>query len=131
MAASRKPTPAEVLDAFLTGRDLPGEKKERKKPRHIESEIQQQCVQWFRAQYARLSLNLFAVGNGGARNAREAAIMKGEGVTAGVSDLILLAPSAAGDFHGLCIEMKTTEKGSRQRDKQADWQQAVERTGCF
>ncbi len=128
MAASRKPTPAEVLDAFLTGRDLPGE-KQRKKPSHVESEIQQQCVQWFRLQYASLALNLFAVGNGGARGAREAAIMKGEGVTAGVADLLLLAPSAAGDFHGLCIEMKTKEKGSRQRDNQAEWQRAVERTG--
>ena len=55
--------------------------------------------------------------------------MKGEGVTAGVADLLLLAPSAAGDFHGLCIEMKTTEKDSRQRDTQKAWQAAVERTG--
>ena len=33
---------------------------------------------------------LFAMPNGGSRNAREAAIMKGEGVTVGVADVIFL-----------------------------------------
>ena len=53
--------------------------------------------------------------------------MKGEGVTAGVSDLILLCPNS--QFHGLCIEMKTTSKGSAQRDSQKAWEAAVSAQG--
>ena len=79
--------------------------------RHIESQIQKNCVTWFRLQYPKIGRLLFAVPNGGARNAKEAAIMKGEGVTAGVADLILLYPS--GGFHSLCIEFKTPSKSSR------------------
>lgn len=127
MTARKKPTPYEVMQEFLQGRRPAG--KEKAAPRHLESQLQQQCVAWFRLQYRKLELNLFAVGNGGRRGKTEAKIMKGEGVTAGVADLLLLAPSAAGDFHGLCIEMKTTEKDSRQRDTQKAWQAAVERTG--
>lgn len=122
---TKKPTPYEVMQAFLNGEAPKG----RSRPRHEESKLQQACVQWFRIQYTQLARNLFAVGNGGAREAREAKIMKGEGVTAGVADLLLLAPSASGEFHGLCIEMKTTAKGSRQSDAQKEWQQAVEKTG--
>lgn len=57
----------------------------RKKSRHIESQIQQSCVKWFRLQFPEIGLLLFAVPNGGARNKREAGILKGEGVTAGGS----------------------------------------------
>lgn len=81
----------------------------RKKSRHIESQIQQSCVKWFRLQFPEIGLLLFAVPNGGARNKREAGILKGEGVTAGVVDMILLKPS--GGFASLCIEFKTEEKG--------------------
>lgn len=49
--------------------------------RHIESQIQKDCVTWFRLQYPKIGRLLFAVPNGGARNAKEAAIMKGEGLT--------------------------------------------------
>lgn len=48
------------------------------------------CVGWFRLQYPAVGKLLFAVPNGGARSRTEAAIMKAEGVTAGVTDLILL-----------------------------------------
>lgn len=70
---------------------------------------------------------IFAVPNGGARSKIEAAIMRGEGVTAGVSDLILLV--ARGGFNGLCIEMKTESRGSRQSDDQKAWQALVEAQG--
>ena len=63
--------------------------------------------------------------NGGYRNAREAAIMKAEGVTAGVSDALLLVPR--GDFHGLCIEFKTAT--GRQSDHQKQWQADAEKQG--
>ena len=51
--------------------------------------------------------------------------MKGEGVTAGVSDLILLVPSK--DHHALCIEMKT-DKG-KQTELQKSWQELAEKHG--
>lgn len=95
---------------------------------HIESHIQQECVKWFRLQYSKLTLNLFAVGNGGARSRIEAAIMNGEGVTAGVADLLLLV--ARHGYHGLCIEMKT--KSGKQTPRQKAWQEAVTAQGyCY
>lgn len=93
--------------------------------RHEESNIQQSCVTWFRLQYPSLSVNLFAVPNGGARRRIESAIMKAEGVTAGVSDLILLYASHG--FHALCVEMKTAK--GRQQLTQKKWQEAVEASG--
>lgn len=47
---------------------------------------------------------LFHIGNGGFRNAREAAKLKRMGVTAGVADLMLAIP--AHGFAGLWIELK-------------------------
>ena len=70
---------------------------------------------------------LFAVPNGGGRSRIESAIMKGEGVTAGVADLILL--EAHGGFGSLCIEMKTRDKASKQRPSQKAWQEAAEKAG--
>jgi len=93
--------------------------------RHIESDIQKNCVNWFRLQFPSIGRLLFAVPNGGSRNKREAGIMKGEGVTAGVSDVILLYPS--GGFHSLCVEFKT-EKG-RQQPSQKEWQGLAEKAG--
>lgn len=96
-------------------------------PRHIESRIQIQCVSWFRLQYPQFRMLLFACPNGGARSAVEAKIMKAEGVTAGVSDLILLLPR--GGYNSLCIEMKTDCRTSRQSDSQKAWQAAAEAVG--
>lgn len=101
--------------------------KARKKPRHEESKIQQSCVRWFRMQFPDIALLLFAVPNGGARNKREAGILKGEGVTAGVADIILLKPS--GGFASLCVEFKTEDKGSNQRETQKRWQEVAETAG--
>lgn len=93
--------------------------------RHAESNIQRQCVKWFWLQYPQFAKLLFAVGNGGARSKIEAAIMNGEGVTAGVSDLILLL--GRGGHNALCIEMKS-EKGAL-RPTQREWRDLVERYG--
>jgi hypothetical protein len=83
---------------------------------HEESKIQQACIKWFRLQHP--DYILFAIPNGGRRGKAEAAIMKGEGVLAGVADLFLAMPS--GRHHGLFIEMKT-EIG-RQSPAQADFE---------
>ena len=93
--------------------------------RHVESNTQIACVRWFRYQYQHLERLLFAIPNGGARNAVTGAILKAEGVVPGVADLLLLVPS--GPYHGLCIEMKTKE--GRQSDSQKEWEQAVTSQG--
>lgn len=94
-------------------------------PRHIESQLQRACVQWFGLQFPDIRPLFFAVPNGGTRRRIEAAMMKAEGITAGVADIVMLYPNNA--YHGLCIEFKT-EKG-RQSDAQKLFQQKVERAG--
>ena len=105
--------------------------------RHAESEIQQACVAWFRWQYPMYAKLLFAVPNGGGRSKVEAQIMSGEGVVAGVADMLLLVPTQR--YHGLCIEYKRTAiryvDGKRyvlktyQSPAQKEWQKAVEAVG--
>lgn len=92
---------------------------------HKESELQRKCFQYFHIAHPKMARLFFAVPNGGYRNQREAAIMKAEGVTAGVADALLLVPR--GDFHGLCIEFKT-ETG-RQSEYQKKWQADAETQG--
>lgn len=82
-------------------------------------------MRWFRYRYPAYAPLLFAVPNGGARNAVTASILKAEGVVAGVADLLLLVPS--GGWHGLAIEMKTPT--GRQSESQRAWQRAVEGQG--
>ncbi len=91
-----------------------------RKPQHIESQIQRQMVQWFRLQYPRYILA--AIPNGGRRNALEAKIMKGEGVLAGFSDIIIIA-----DRNVFFVEVKT--KAGRQSKRQKKFQADVERLG--
>lgn len=99
----------------------------KRKTEHTESNLQRQCVTWFRLQYPSDALMLFAVPNGGGRSAIEASIMKAEGVTSGVADLLLL--EARGGWGCLCLEMKTKKKGSKQSPSQKAWQTAAERAG--
>ena len=93
----------------------------RKRPTDEEHRIQCECVRWFSLQYPRLHGRLFAVPNGGRRDATTAAKLKAEGVVAGVADLILLKSNR--DYGALLIEMKT-RKG-RQRDSQKQWENTV------
>ncbi|MBR6806127.1 MAG: VRR-NUC domain-containing protein [Bacteroidaceae bacterium] len=96
-------------------------KQSRKRPSDEEHRIQCTCVQYFNLQYPHLRGRLFAVPNGGRRDAVTAAKLKAEGVVAGVSDLILLKSNR--DYGALLIEMKN-HKG-RQRDSQKAWQNIV------
>lgn len=100
--------------------------------RSVESNIQINCVKWFRNLSPwRLDEDVqrmfFSVPNGGKRSAVTASIMKAEGVMAGVSDLLLLVPRNG--YNGLCIEMKTLDKKSHQSDHQKDWQRSAEKMG--
>lgn len=101
--------------------------KQRKSHTDKEHQLQVECVSWFRLQYPHLAHALFAVPNGGRRDATTGAKLKAEGALAGVSDLILLHPS---DKHcALLIEMKT-KKGA-QSDKQKEWQAKITSRGEY
>ncbi|MHB0965522.1 MAG: VRR-NUC domain-containing protein [Bellilinea sp.] len=69
----------------------------------IQAAFVQQC-RWNEQKYPPLKL-LFAIPNGGARNAVTGAMLKKEGVLKGILDLFLPWPS--GGYHGLFIEIKT------------------------
>lgn len=88
-----------------------------------ESRLQQACIKWVRYQYP--DLIIYAIPNGGKRNAVTGAILKAEGVLAGVADLFVA--KATKDYHGLYIEMKTAK--GRQADSQRAFEEAVTREG--
>lgn len=85
------------------------QKKNKGKVADSEHDLQVACVNWFRLTYRDIRDMLFAIPNGGWRNATTAAKLKAEGVLAGVPDLFLAIPS--GEFHGLWIEMKNGKAG--------------------
>jgi hypothetical protein len=91
-----------------------------------EHQLQVQCVTWFRRQYSGYAKLLFAVPNGGQRNAIVARKLKLEGVVAGVADLMLAIPNTT--FHGFVIEMKNGKKGTQSK-LQKEWQRLVEKQG--
>ncbi len=66
-----------------------------------EDRLQSQCVRWFRLQHP--NHVLFAIPNGGNRNAITGALLKKTGTLAGVADLFLMHASLN---NGLFIEMK-------------------------
>ena len=86
-----------------------------------EHDLQVACVRWFRYQYQKYARLMFAIPNGGQRNAVVAAKLKAEGVQAGVPDLFLAVPR--GDRHGLWIEMKNGKAG-----RLSDAQKAIHET---
>ena len=121
-----KITNAISRDAYLELLELQEERErtdpgKKRKATFLESKLQQRCVAWFRAQSPDDAPLLVAVPNAARRNVRTGAIMKREGLTAGVADLILL--EARGQYGALCIEMKTTDRASRQRKSQKEWQE--------
>ena len=94
--------------------------------RQEEHRIQCAIVKWFYYAYPQYRGGLFfAVPNGGHRNIQTAARLKAEGVTAGVSDLMMLIPRHG--YHALCVEVKT--QVGRQSEKQRAWEAKVEAQG--
>lgn len=99
----------------------------RKKPSDEEHRIQCSCVRWFNLKYRKLKGRLFAVPNGGKRDALTGAKLKAEGVVAGVADLILLKSNR---FYGaLLVEMKT--KIGKQSKSQIDWEKNITLQGEY
>lgn len=95
------------------------------KPNTISEGMEQQnLIKWWAFQFPEWDLLLFHIPNGGLRNKRNAAILKRQGVKAGVADLFLAFPSRG--YAGLFIEMKRAD-GGIQSEAQKDFQDAVEK----
>jgi hypothetical protein len=98
-----------------------------------ESQLQQQCVYWFRVQYQQYAMLLTHPINEGSdhtsQDRRRQAIHKAEGTVAGVPDLLLFMPAVydGTTSFGLGIEMKTPT--GRQSQEQKDYQQMFESAG--
>ena len=99
----------------------------RRPPNDEEHEIQCSCVRWFALKYPHYRGLLFAVPNGGRRDAVTGAKLKDEGVLAGVSDLIFLKRNRR--YCGLLIEMKRPK--GRQSESQKEWEQIINSFGEF
>ena len=96
-------------------------KKIRKPQGNEEHCIQCECVRWFSEHHPELKGRLFAVPNGGRRDAVTASRLKDEGVVAGVADLMLMVTNHY--YCALLVEMKT-EKG-RQSESQKEWERII------
>lgn len=97
--------------------------------KHPEHQLQAACFQWFNLQYPEFRGLLFAVPNGGGRSRIEAALLKAEGVVAGVADMLLLVPSMG--YAGLCIEFKAATKTARQSEAQKNWERLINKHGAY
>lgn len=106
--AKGTPTPPAPLRAHTA-------QKTRKTIRHDEDDLQAAIVRFFAYQYPEYAGLLFAVPNGGSRNAREGGRLKQGGVVSGVADLVLLVPRP----HILLLEVKV--KGGKLSDAQKAW----------
>lgn len=99
------------------------------KPHLSEAEEQCKLMSWanhcaYTGIYPELAL-LFAIPNGGKRNAAEAAHLKRQGVKAGVPDLCLAVPR--GEYHGLYIELKVGK--NKPTDNQLGWLRLLRQYG--
>lgn len=93
--------------------------------RNTEHETQVRCLRWFSYAFPTLKDLIFAVPNGGLRDAETVRTLKDEGQKNGVSDLILLKRTPR--YGALCIEMKT--RSGRQRPEQKAFEKACNETG--
>ena len=97
--------------------------KDLTKMRNDEHRLQCACVRWLRYQHPQVLC--FAIPNGGARSALTGAMLKAEGVVAGVPDLMIAEPR--GQFAGLFVEMKV--KPNRPSKEQKDIIKRLEDAG--
>ena len=99
---------------------------------HKEDDIQTSCILWFRLQYPEVVI--FAIPNGGSRNAIEAAKLKRTGTLAGVADLFVMCagnmPDNSTDIYlGAFIELKVGK--NRQTDAQREFASKAMSAGYF
>jgi hypothetical protein len=102
--------------------------------RYEESNLQKQCVSWFRAQYPQYAMLLIHPINEGSGHSRidrmRQGIHKAEGAVAGVSDLLLLMPATIDNiiYHGIGFELKEPKKG-KQSQVQKDFEMMFKAAG--
>lgn len=104
----------------------------RRRPQHLEAQEQRLFVQRFRLDPRTRDLPACAIPNGGRRNAREAALMKAEGVSAGAPDWVLFVPTpdwTQRKYLGLALEFKRPDKAIRLTPAQAEWHEALREHG--
>ena len=82
--------------------------------KHLEDQLQENCVKWFDLQHPLYILHHSP--NGGRRTKFEGALFKRLGCRAGFPDLILLFGND--DYNGLLIELKT-DKGVQSQSQKA------------
>lgn len=82
--------------------------------RFLESELQIQCVEWFKIKYPKKLI--FSIPNGAKKSLLTALRMRREGLLSGVPDLFI--PEPFRNFSGLFIEMKSKygKLSSNQKD---------------
>lgn len=85
----------------------------------LEDQEQAWLIQWAKRHGPAEAKRLFAIPNGGHRSHSQGALLKLTGVQKGVPDLFLPVPR--GGYHGLWIEMKSTDPKSRPSKEQKDW----------
>lgn len=101
--------------------------------RHEESNLQQECVAWFRSEYPQYAMLLTHVPNEGNGNRITGSIRKAEDVVPGVPDLLLFMPANFSTdeitqmYYLLGLEFKT--KKGNQSQVQKDFQKIFEAAG--
>lgn len=110
-------------------------KKKKRLHEHREQAALFKWAGYMQGQYPELGM-MFAIPNGGARDPVTGAILKQEGVKAGVPDIFLAVPR--GKYHGMFIEMKVKNdhKTGKPTEKQKWWINNLRRQGykveiCF
>jgi len=95
----------------------------RKKPKYLEAIEQRLFIKRLRLDPRTKDLPWCSVPNGGKRSPREAALLKAEGVQAGVPDWLMFTRSTQHDEleSGLAIEFKSPTGKGRLSDSQEVW----------
>lgn len=92
-----------------------------------EDALQSECFKWANNNYCTVLNNprcrIFSVPNGGLRNKIEAMKLQATGLTAGVSDMIVLYPN------GLCVFFEAKKEGGKQSPAQKDFEESVLKLG--
>lgn len=103
----------------------------RKKPKYLEAIEQRLFIKRLRLDPRTKDLPWCSVPNGGKRSPREAALLKAEGVQAGVPDWLCFRVSLIDDilWHGLAIEFKSPNGKGRVSDSQARWHELLRENG--
>lgn len=116
-----------VLKSIITGQPMEKKKPRPKSAAPLETNIQQNCITWFKYQHPSLWNDgvLFHIPNEGIRRGATGKRMKCEGIVRGVADLCLALGRHG--YHSLYIEMK--RPNNYQSDYQKAWEAGITKHG--